>query len=73
MSTSAASTDNAVRVDVGMLSGVSDPATGVRAYLGVPFAAPAMSSDTARKTRVRTWKRDSPPGGALNHGSAFHN
>jgi para-nitrobenzyl esterase len=42
MSTSVAFTDSAVRVDGGILSGVSDPVTGVRAYFGVPFAAPPV-------------------------------
>ncbi|MGJ7509067.1 carboxylesterase/lipase family protein [Variovorax sp. GT1P44] len=36
------SADNTVRVDGGLLAGVSDAATGVRAYLGVPFAAPPV-------------------------------
>ena len=42
MPASVAFTDSAVRVDGGMLSGVSDPVTGVRTYLGVPFAAPPV-------------------------------
>jgi para-nitrobenzyl esterase len=33
-----------VRVDGGLLAGVRDAATGVRAYLGVPFAAPPVGA-----------------------------
>lgn len=31
-----------VRVDSGLLAGIRDPASGVRAFLGVPFAAPPV-------------------------------
>jgi para-nitrobenzyl esterase len=34
--------DTTVRIDSGLLAGVEDAATGVRAYLGVPFAAPPV-------------------------------
>lgn len=34
--------DTTVRIDSGLLAGVQDAASGVRAYLGVPFAAPPV-------------------------------